>query len=247
MAALAVIISLNASGTAPVSDALFPDTTITLTDPFTEARFRPKQLIVPAVFIGVGVWGLTSGGKHFNHGFNRKLGLNNRPLSDGIIDDLFQFFPDIVVIMPDRMVGYSPYVWRERAAMLVTGELINEIILQTLKHTVDSPRPDGSDTHSFPSGHTARAFLGAELARESYGIRRAFGAYGLAAIMGIMRVVEGRHYVTDVIAGAGIGILSARLATLLLPLERRLFKWDSTIVIPAAGPRGFQLTASITF
>lgn len=83
-----------------------------------------------------------------------------------------------------------------------------------LKHSVDTPRPDASDNRSFPSGHSAWAFMGATMTARELGARSpwwAFGAYSAATAIAAERVVSGRHYPTDVMAGAGIGILSAQL------------------------------------
>ena len=83
-----------------------------------------------------------------------------------------------------------------------------------LKHAVDTPRPDASDNRSFPSGHSAWAFMGATMTARELGWRSpwwAFGAYSVATAIAAERVVSGRHYPTDVVAGAGIGILSAQL------------------------------------
>ncbi|ROT20980.1 phosphatase PAP2 family protein [Muribaculaceae bacterium Isolate-110 (HZI)] len=94
------------------------------------------------------------------------------------------------------------------ATMLMAGSV------KTLKETVSSTRPDGSDTHSFPSGHTAWAFMGATMmARELADVSPwyAVGAYAVATGIAVERAVDRHHYPTDIVAGAGIGILSAQL------------------------------------
>lgn len=83
-----------------------------------------------------------------------------------------------------------------------------------LKHGVDSPRPDGTDSRSFPSGHSAWAFMGATMVAEELGWRSPWytiGAYTLATGVAVERVVDRHHFPTDVVAGAGIGILATRL------------------------------------
>ena len=78
-------------------------------------------------------------------------------------------------------------------------------------------RPDGSDYRSFPSGHTAQAFLAASIVHTElrdksqwYGV----GAYALATTVGAFRMLNNKHWEADVFAGAGVGILSAHLAYL---------------------------------
>ena len=121
-----------------------------------------------------------------------------------------------------------------------------------LKHIVKRERPDGSDLKSFPSGHAAVAFWGAEVVREEYGWGWGAGAYALAAGVSVLRVYHQQHWETDVLAGAAIGILSARIGYWLLPWERRLFGWDEddpSAVLPTYNPQAgaVQLTFSRYF
>lgn len=86
--------------------------------------------------------------------------------------------------------------------------------VKALKESVHAVRPDGSDNRSFPSGHTAWAFMGATMmARELGGTSPwyAVGAYTVATGVAIERAIDRHHYPTDIVAGAGIGILSAQL------------------------------------
>ncbi len=82
----------------------------------------------------------------------------------------------------------------------------------TLKLTVDRERPNGGDM-SFPSGHTSAAFSGAAFIQMRYGWLYGSMAYAGAAYVGWSRVVTENHHVEDVIAGAGIGIISAAIFT----------------------------------
>ena len=76
-------------------------------------------------------------------------------------------------------------------------------------------RPDGSQANSWPSGHTATAFVGATLLHKEYGLTRSpwfsVAGYGVATATGVMRVLNNRHWVSDVMSGAGIGIMSTEL------------------------------------
>ncbi|MBD2767732.1 phosphatase PAP2 family protein [Hymenobacter sp. BT664] len=86
-----------------------------------------------------------------------------------------------------------------------------------VKYLSREERPDGSDNLSFPSGHTAQAFLAASIVHTEfrdksqwYGI----GAYTLATSVAALRMINTKHWQSDVVAGAGFGILSAHLAYL---------------------------------
>jgi membrane-associated phospholipid phosphatase len=88
-------------------------------------------------------------------------------------------------------------------------------MVQGLKAVVDERRPDGSDFDAFPSGHAARAFLGAELLRQEFRESSPWigvAGYAVAATTGYLRVRHERHYAHDVVAGAVIGEASAQLA-----------------------------------
>jgi hypothetical protein len=78
----------------------------------------------------------------------------------------------------------------------------------TLKYTVSEERPNGEDEQSFPSGHTAVTFTGAEFIRKEFGWGWGTPAYLAASYVGFTRVHADKHYAWDVLAGAAIGILA---------------------------------------
>ena len=86
---------------------------------------------------------------------------------------------------------------------------------QLLKSAVSELRPDGSDHRSFPSGHTAQAFATATFLSEEYKERlpwMPYAAYTLAGSTGILRIANNKHYIGDVLFGAGLGLLSMKTA-----------------------------------
>ncbi|MCI7309831.1 MAG: phosphatase PAP2 family protein [Prevotella sp.] len=86
--------------------------------------------------------------------------------------------------------------------------------VNTMKHTIHSPRPNLSDNNSFPSGHTATAFMAATMLNKEYGHLSPWvgiGAYTSATATGLMRIANDKHWLSDVLVGAGIGILSVEL------------------------------------
>jgi hypothetical protein len=80
------------------------------------------------------------------------------------------------------------------------------VLTQGLKYAFNETRPNGG-THSFPSGHTSIAFMGAEFIRKEYGWLWGIPAYLGAGYVGWSRVESREHYTRDVLAGAAIGIL----------------------------------------
>jgi membrane-associated phospholipid phosphatase len=73
-----------------------------------------------------------------------------------------------------------------------------------LKMAIDKDRPDGSNSNSFPSGHTSAAFTGATFIHRRYGLNTALPAYAMASFVGFSRVHAQKHYWEDVIAGAAL-------------------------------------------
>lgn len=102
---------------------------------------------------------------------------------------------------------------------LVSGVMsyaIMAAIVNPIKYTAKEMRPDGSTRNSWPSGHTATAFVSATILHKEYGLTRSpwysVAGYGIATMTGVMRVLNNRHWVSDVLSGAGIGIFSTELA-----------------------------------
>ena len=97
--------------------------------------------------------------------------------------------------------------------------------VNSIKYTANQMRPDNSTRNSFPSGHTATAFVAATILHKEYGLTvsplYSIAGYGLATATGVMRMLNNRHWMSDVFCGAGIGIMSTELAYALSDL---LFK-----------------------
>lgn len=170
---------------------------------------------IPALVTGVGAAGLGAVAHYgYPHGFNviprRERG-----------DRGTQFLQYTPLALPWVMKAAGVHTRSGWGRMAVSQGLSVAIMAGTvkgLKSGVTSVRPDGSDTHSFPSGHTAWAFMGAtaasyELAGQSAWY--AFGAYTMATGVAVERVLDRHHYPADVMAGAGIGILSTGLGYLI--------------------------------
>lgn len=131
------------------------------------------------------------------------------------IDDYLQFSPIAVSYMLDAAGIPSRTDWRNRTAILIKGEMIMMAATASGKHFFHQIRPDGTDYASLPSGHTAQAFAAATFLSEEYKERfrwMPYAAYSVAASVGALRIANNKHYISDVLAGAGIGILSMKLS-----------------------------------
>lgn len=86
--------------------------------------------------------------------------------------------------------------------------------VNSLKYSVRAERPDGSTRNSFPSGHAATAFMAATILHKEYGHRSPWfsvAGYMAATATGITRQLNNRHWMSDILVGAGVGILSVEL------------------------------------
>ena len=102
----------------------------------------------------------------------------------------------------------------------LTALLISLGTSEILKKVIHVERPDQSGNNSFPSGHTTNAFMGAEFLHQEYGHRSGWytaAGYTTATATGLLRMANNKHWLGDVIAGAGIGILSTRFSYWLIP------------------------------
>jgi len=110
---------------------------------------------------------------------------------------------------------------------MATSYLIMSSTVLTLKSTIKTERPDKTSNNSFPSGHTATAFAGAEFMWQEYkdqSIWYGISGYVVATGTGLFRMYNNRHWLTDVAAGAGIGILSAKIAYWINPyVKNKIF------------------------
>ncbi len=141
------------------------------------------------------------------------------------IDDFSQYAPAVSVYALGALGIKGKNNLRDKTIILTTSYLIMGLTVESLKKITHVERPDGSSFNSFPSGHTATAFMGAELLYQEYkDVSPWYGisGYVVAAGTGAFRMYNNRHWLTDVVAGAGIGILSTKAAYWLYPSVNKL-------------------------
>lgn len=129
-------------------------------------------------------------------------------------DDYLQYAP-AALTLGLKACGYES---RSGWGRMIVSDAFSAVIMagtvNGLKYSVGRLRPDGSRRNSFPSGHTATAFMTATMLHKEYGWRSpwfSIGGYTAAAVTGISRILNNRHWLSDVIAGGAIGIGSVHL------------------------------------
>lgn len=191
-------------------------------------------LIAGSALTTFGAWGASSPWGHcIDRNVRHMMYAHRGRQAARIAGDIIEFVPLGALLLLEPAGVPARHDLSSRVMEGVTGVLVAEVVVQTTKRIVKRERPDGSDRHSWPSGHTAIAFVGAELCRQEYGNGYGAAAYGVAALTGWLRLRADRHWFTDVAGGAGIGILSAQAARWLLPVEQRLFRLPRRSAAPA--------------
>lgn len=133
-------------------------------------------------------------------------------------DDYLQYVPLASTWVMKAAGVESQSSWKELALSNTFSALLMAGCVNALKYTVREERPDQSSRNSFPSGHTATAFMGATILHKEYGRVSpwiSIGGYTLAGVTGVMRQLNNRHWVGDVLVGAGIGITTTELGYFL--------------------------------
>jgi len=142
----------------------------------------------------------------------------------GSADDYIQYAPGVAVYALNAFGVKGKNNFGNRTAIIIKSLLVNDLMVHSLKTWVDSDRPNG-EPRSFPSGHTSVAFALAHFMHKEYGEKSVWysiGAYTCATTVGMMRVAKNAHWISDVVAGAGFGILSTELVYLT-----HQYKWDN--------------------
>jgi hypothetical protein len=212
-----------------------------------------KSVIIPSVFIGYGIIGIDNDAlKRFNYDIQEKL---RRQTDNNIkIDNVSQFVPSFSVYALNALGIKGKNNFKDRTIILGTASLIMGSTVSGMKKSTAIERPDGSNKFSFPSGSTAIAFMGAEFLYQEYkdvSIWYGISGYLVATGTGFLRIHNNKHWFTDVVTGAGIGILSTKIAYWIHPLVKKtLFKDKkeiSGLVMPFHNGKEYGLGLSMSF
>ncbi|MDF2433854.1 MAG: hypothetical protein JWP44_3485 [Mucilaginibacter sp.] len=243
--ALSCIISLNVNAQVvdttkkKLGDTIKKDL-FTAPDTVKKLHSNPKSLIIPAAAIAYGA--LSFGVKpirnfdYYIHGDIKRTnpGFNTKA------ESYFLFAP-IAIVYGLNLVGVSgKNTFIDRTALLGLSGGILGVSELALKHATHRLRPNGADYFSFPSGHTGAAFLAAEFLAQEYSSKSPIYTvigYSFAVTTGIFRMYNRDHWFSDVVAGAGFGVLSTKAAYLIYPyLRNKLTHKDkhgrSTMIMP---------------
>lgn len=177
-----------------------------------------KKSIVPISLIGFGVIVNNSNfEKELQTNLRNKVG-NNYELR---IDDYLQYVPIVEMYSADLLGVKSKNHWFDQTKYLLISNLISATITHSLKNITNKERPNGA-SYSFPSGHTTLAFTNACVLYNEFKDNSpvlAFSGYAFAATTGAFRMINNKHWLSDVLVGAEIGIISAELVYYFEPFK----------------------------
>lgn len=203
-----------------------------------QKKLTYKSLIIPTALIGSGVL-------LFHTQLNKDIQKDSQSFFGSNFstraDDITLFIPALQ-IYAGKYLGFQPKnTFKHQTIDLATANTISYIVVTAIKHSVKAHRPDGSDRLSFPSGHTALAFTNAALLYQEYkdsNFWYASSGFVFATATGILRVANNKHYTSDVLTGAGIGLASGILVSYYNPFQKLCFgkkNKTSTFIYPQIG------------
>lgn len=220
---ITAITHTNATGrpdfSITTSPKFTPEPKYQLTWMRTNPGVKPYKFIDDLTFVGVPLFVAGIIAKSEKKSFRQNTKDNKHTLITDFktgIDDYSQFFGPVMttglkIAGVEGRSDWGRYLASTAMSYAIMGGFVNGI-----KYTAKEMRPDGSTANSWPSGHTATAFVGATILHKEYGMTRSpwysVAGYGVATATGVMRVLNNRHWVSDVLSGAGIGIMSTEVA-----------------------------------
>jgi membrane-associated phospholipid phosphatase len=179
--------------------------------------FRPSAIIVPSALLAYG-WlkPVIPAIENLDNQIMENV-RTNHPDFNTKVDDYLQWVPSASIYAMDAFKVKTKHTFIEHLAIdagsiIITGGA--GFIMRKISGNMEVYNSTGS---RFPSGHTANAFRGAEIVFQELKDRHrvlSYSGYLVASAVGILRIYNKEHYLTEVLAGAGLGILSTKLTYL---------------------------------
>lgn len=186
---------------------------------FLKKQILPASLIITGSLLNIGT---------IKYDIQDKI-----PDTNNSFDDYFQYVPMAQIYLYDALGFKHQNSVFDQTKYLLISQLLSRSLVSILKTTTKVQRPIGNNK-SFPSGHTANAFVGATVLFHEFKDTEpvlAYSGYLFATATGVLRMTNNAHWLPDVLVGAGIGILSVNLVYHFKPLSNfQPFKKNKELV-----------------
>jgi membrane-associated phospholipid phosphatase len=179
-----------------------------------------KTLAVPTAMIGYGISTIGHGGLFYSSKEAQKDITLTYPGFHTSIDNHIRYAPVAAVFALNFVGVKGKHNVVDVAILYALSHASTGAVTSLIKHYSGVLRPDGSNYYSFPSGHTSSAFVASEVMHQEFkdvSIWYSVAAYSTGIATGAMRMMNNKHWLSDVFAGAGIGILVTKATYLYYP------------------------------
>lgn len=199
-----------------------------LNDPY---RFKAKQIVIPLSLIAIASTTLYIPSVNNLDNKGQELLARSNSEKGAWVGDVLQYTPILATWGMGVMGVESRHRFKEQTTILALSVAFTASMAKISKYSIHRLRPDNDGYDSFPSGHASMAFMSAEFMRMEYGeLSPWIGvfSYTVATTTAYLRVYNNKHYITDVIAGAGVGILGVKMAYWCAPIVNN-WLWGSNL------------------
>jgi len=212
-------------------------------------------IAIPAAMITYGTISLGNNGlRQFDYAVRDDL-LEDNALWNKKWDDYLMFSPAVAAFGMKLCGVQSIHQTKDMVILYTLSNVLNLGIVGGTKFIVCRKRPDNhSGYQSFPSGHTAAAFAAAEFLHQEYKNQSVWisaDGYSMASLIGVSRIYNNKHWISDVVAGAGIGILSTKAVYWVYPCLQRTVdkkgKETNAVILPSYDQGNWEVNFSCSF
>lgn len=199
---------------------------------------KPVTYIIPAAMITYGLVALESKPLIQLDQNIKEIIWDKNPHKTTGIDNYIWAVPAVSVYVLNLAGVKGKHNFVDRSVILGLSYIVASAVVTPTKQLTKKWRPDGSNRFSFPSGHTEQAFVAAEFLRMEYkDVSPWYGVagYTVAAATGYFRMYNNKHWMSDVVAGAGVGILSVQFVYWVYPKLKQKFtktKNGTAMIVP---------------
>lgn len=194
--------------------------------PSSSSKYTIFEIVAPSLMITYGLISLDDNLlRQFDNNVRNEIHKNNLLISSSL-DDYLQYSPAAVAFGMKLTGVKSTHKIDEMLILYGMSYATCGAVGLAAKEIVGRMRPNGAAKNSFPSGHTLTAFVAAEFLHQEFkdqSVWISVGGYTMASFIGVSRMLRDKHWLSDVVCGAGMGILATKVCYWIYPYLRKIF------------------------